>query len=841
MANAGSQNPVSNDFNAHYINEHATYRALFLLSPGDAANRLEIGNLQSHVPLLRYRVELNGGRLGTPGVEVKIAHVPSGKSASIFFEPGVASGAHYHLDSFSAEFLGKPGGGGHKYDQDPISIGALPLGVKKTTLKVRINIYGHVSPDPSAIGILHAALPNGSPARQFITRLTTPSDHGLEAWIYCIIPAQGMARFETGSLAYLRYAVANRLPPYFQYNYPQNNINLAMQPLPGFRHHMNCQVTSMVPRIQYGSPSLQLMDTRGRCQPRPMAQVNGVGLIREEQRQNALWRSISSGPQQLRFVMASWPALGVATRAFRGVPGRAPVREPISRAIYIGIMEAVNIQGAFSTDRPHDGAVVLIECCRQQADGKWLPTGELAFGIVLQIAQSDLDAARAKVVFGLWIQNNALKRRIAFGLANTVLETVHITVIANTKKPQARLQALKQFVTQFSTPAIMSLHVSVLFSTHPATQTRRDLRHGPSAPQNDPNELNSREARFNSAVQDFRSLAQMSNLSQNENRFLTQVPAQLDGFYRLVRASVQQESFRSVLILALSLTNTVAQNDSGRKSSNQIILVVDDIEDRAKICYDLHHLLHVANANGRNGGALWRLKKMMSWTMVEIDHHFTPPPRDHASIRQDPSDAVHPFREQLELTFKFLFSDLPQHSITLDQTAVYSNAPSNNPPLHHTPLSMSMGDCKQGYFITHPQEAGRYYRDRAKMLNNDVSSVDDVHELVQRCHAVDQKVLGEIDILVTDAATAMSEDVKAAFAAPIIIYVNAQAATFPEAAGVFMAYPRMEAAFVIGDSADQRHPAQFASGPEWNEAWQTYGRPLMTMMMQNAGMDCFVL
>jgi hypothetical protein len=268
--------------------------------------------------------------------------------------------------------------------------------------------------------------------------------------------------------------------------------------------------------------------------------------------------------------------------------------------------------------------------------------------------------------------------------------------------------------------------------------------------------------------------------------------------------------------------------------------VVDNIEDRAKICYDIHHLLQGAVANERNGGELWSGKKIVSWSTVEIAHQFTPAPRDLAVLRQNLSNVVHPLREQFELFCKFLFSDLPEHSFALDQTGTYFGAPFNQPPVNRTPLGMSMGDAKQDYFIVHSQERHQYYLDRANMINNAPGTVDDVHEMQRRCHIVDRKVLGEIDILITDSATAMSEDVKAAFPTPIIMYVNAQSATFAEAAGVFMAYPKMEAAFIIGDPADKRHPTQFASGKGRNEAWLTYGRPLMTMML-NTHTNCFLL
>jgi hypothetical protein len=840
MAGAASPNPMSDDFDFHSINEHAQYRGLFLCSPEDRDNRLEIGGLLKHPQDFRYEVDFNGGRLGTPGLEILIEHVPTNLGASVFFEPGVAEGSRYHLHSFKTEWLGRPGGGGHMYDQDPRSVGAASLDIKKRTLKVRIHIYGQVSPDPSAIGALYRALPAGSAERRFIASLTTPSDNGLAIWIYCVVPVEAMTVLEARSLAYLRHAVANRVPPYYQYTHPQNVINLSMLPLPGFRRNMYCRISSTGPQTRYGPATFELMDTRGRRAPRPVAQVNQVGLIRDWQRYQAFCTKIRGSLQSLKLVRTSWPVLGAATRAFGAITGRPAVPEPTDKTLLLGLINVVRTKERFPIKSPYPGAIALLAWHGKRADGRLAPTGEVAMGMVLQVAQSDLNAVGAKVVFGLWTQSQSLKRHAVRGVANAVPEWVEVRFITNTKLPEAQLHALEAFSKQITVPAITSLHANVLFSPSPIPQTPKDLRHGPSASENDPNELNNCETRFANAVQDLRSLPQMANLSQSELQFLTQVPAEISGFYRLVRASVARESFRAVLGLALTLTNTRPQTASGKKSTHQTILVIDNVEDRSKICYDIHRLLKGMVAKGRNGGELWKGKKILSWSAVDIEHHFTPPPRDQTALRNDLENVIHPFREQFELFCKFIYSDLPEHSIALDQTGTYIRAPFNDPPANHTPLGMSMGDAKQDYFVRHPQEAHQYYLDRANMINHAPGNIDAIHEMQRRCHIVDRNVLGEADILITDPATAMSEDAKAAFPTPIIMYMNGQAALFPEAAGVLMAYPKMEAAFVIGDTTDNRHPPQVASGEGRNEAWKTYGRPIWTMMA-NTRADCFLL
>jgi hypothetical protein len=127
------------DFHFQNINIQAIYRGLFLISPGDP-NKLEIGDLVRDTQDLHYRVNFNGGRLRNPGLEVYIEHVPSRRSTKIIFEPGVSHGPNFHLHSFSTEWLGRLGGGGHMYNKDPVSVRNLPLSLAEEILQ-RVVVY----------------------------------------------------------------------------------------------------------------------------------------------------------------------------------------------------------------------------------------------------------------------------------------------------------------------------------------------------------------------------------------------------------------------------------------------------------------------------------------------------------------------------------------------------------------------------------------------------------------------------------------------------------------------------------------------------------------------------
>jgi hypothetical protein len=68
--------------------------------------------------------------------------------------------------------------------------------------------------------------------------------------------------------------------------------------------------------------------------------------------------------------------------------------------------------------------------------------------------------------------------------------------------------------------------------------------------------------------------------------------------------------------------------------------------------------------------------------------------------------------------FKYLTSDALQHSLLLDETDAYVNAPLNAPLANHVPLDASMGNAKQKYFdfLQHDAERTRYFADRKNVL-----------------------------------------------------------------------------------------------------------------------------
>jgi hypothetical protein len=69
--------------------------------------------------------------------------------------------------------------------------------------------------------------------------------------------------------------------------------------------------------------------------------------------------------------------------------------------------------------------------------------------------------------------------------------------------------------------------------------------------------------------------------------------------------------------------------------------------------------------------------------------------------------------------------------------------------------------------------------------------------------------------------------------------INAHHTTFAQANSVFMAYPKLEAAFVVGADGHTLLPGTFASLGN-NEASESYFRSFWTMLRNNRA-NCFTL
>jgi hypothetical protein len=534
----------------------------------------------------------------------------------------------------------------------------------------------------------------------------------------------------------------------------------------------------------------------------------------------------------MKLIRASFPVLSSPTRAYGGTTPNPAVVSPDDQAPPFGCVDRLNFAGRHSILLPRAGEIFALSWWRQQVDGAWVPTGENACGIVLRLSAADHITAGTSLVLGLSMLSEPLKQRVSRRIVDAVADVVRFGWVPNVRMAQIELEALRQFSTQAVVPMVASLQVNVLFQPLGAKgvpQMRRDLRSGPSPPYNNTAELAQRVARYNSGVQDLCNLPQMANMTQNETDLLNRVPGRIDGFFQMLHTSPVHVRFRALGGLALALTNAGSPNGA---ATHQILVVVEDQSDCSRICNALNELVQAAKTHGRNDGELWKRKKIVSYSTVGLSHQFAPPPRDISAIQDNLSHPLHPLREQMELAFELTFSDLPEHAAILDQQGTYFNAQFANPPAGRTPYGMSMGDATMVYHFNNPVNRNQYYADRAAIIDNRLLSFDEIHNVRGRRHDAARNALKGVDILVTNAATATNSDIKASFATPIIMLINAHHTTFAQANAVFMAYPKLEAAFVVGVDGETLLPGTFASLGN-NEASESYFRSFWTMLRNN--------
>jgi hypothetical protein len=152
---------------------------------------------------------------------------------------------------------------------------------------------------------------------------------------------------------------------------------------------------------------------------------------------------------------------------------------------------------------------------------------------------------------------------------------------------------------------------------------------------------------------------------------------------------------------------------------------------------------------------------------------------------------------------------------------------------------MSMGDSTMIHHVFNPANRDQYYEDRAAVIDNQGLSIDQVHNVRGGPHNAVRNALKGADILITNAATAVSSDVRACFPKLVIMLINAQHATFAQATSVFMVYPKLEAGFVVGVDGETLVDCTFASLGN-KEASASFFRSFW-IMQRNNGASYFTL
>lgn len=814
--------PSSPQFDWRRISVLGPYGLLVRYIPHQPANQIpfDTGDINNGINNagMNYTLFVNAGRTGSPGLEVTATIAAANNqpqiSATIILEPGVhagreASGEYYNLHLGETQFLGLSGGGGHMYDHDPAAIHlGVPITQKRETLRIKLVSHGHVCHDPEGLAAIRARLPAGSNDARILDAMTSArgtAATGFHAWFYCRVPTAQLQIFTNSVLFWFRWMCGQRSQPLFQY--PENILDLNMDPLPGFRNSMFCDMVTHQGTQVLGDPVLQISDTIGSRERRVRAISNSVALIRENQGHEAFCTDVGKSMQGMKLLRGTTPFLRKATRLLASLPGRAIPTDPYG---YIGYIYIGATSRSFPITTPRPGSLFHITWYNNMG-GNRQGTPEFAYGMVL----APDSAMSSSFAVALRIPNPAVRQSAQANFDLAVVFPVKLRFIENRQASQVLLSRMVRFSGFSTNPTVQALQANVFRPVAPSP-FRDDLRQGPNPPLNDPAEMTRLNALFQGFAQTVRNSPLMVNMRQVEGNLLFNVPGQITGKTQLIRATTSASSFRAVYGLILVLVGM----------GHRTIIVVDEPEDRSRVCWDLFGLFQRTSTTNDHYGRTWRAKRLMSYSTTDVEYK-SPASEHNAAARSDLSKSGNPLRPALDLYFKMLLDDLPSHAYVHDQGALH-NAGAAAAPQYHTPQAMSWADHAQAYFNLHPGDGDRvqHFADRARVLNGQVTAAEEVTAMLERLSLVRRKILSRADVLVCDSDTAMGFDVRASFLEPLIFLGNAHRVEFARGASVLLQHPKYIAAFVLGNLDDQRYGRVVYASEGRNEAMLTMRRSL---------------
>lgn len=786
------------------------YPALILIGEPNVASSLEIGSLTSMQPnQVIYMIRLNGGELGTPGVEITISapainNTAPALSVTICYEPGVHAGISaeedwYNLNTFQAQWLGASGGGGRMYRADPSVIGNSPLDVKKQTLRVQITAHGFVPSDPAVLKQLQRRFSTaGNPHARVLDRLTSSDFTGK---FYFTIPDVATTQmYNDDVLRPLQRAYLLRLPPYHQYSGPGNVIGLEMDELPGFRRHMMCDRTFQGTVPTYSAPHKLLPDTIGRRDVRLVTMIHGLGVCREEQAHDMYCRQLGNVRILIKLVRSPCPVLAKATRDTLANNIYGPAAEPRDHYVYMGYCKIVSPTRLFPIPIPRPGSLGFISWLRQ--DGQTAPAHEKqAFGMVLA-PHGIHSIVRADFVMALTIRELAMRQRASPDPITAQPEHALFQYIRNRRLGQRQVDALKRLgMSTIMNPVLTNLRTSVIVQDI-QVHSYRDLSGGP--------EHQHPQLICANAVQWFLHSSVLSNYTAEERNVLHLVFG-IDGYIHRVRTTTGGGAARSVYALMAVLMLV----------GYRVLVAIDEPIARSEFAHSLHLFLQALETDPMSQHWYYpnlRSKRIVCCSIVEMD--IAPITDDHSI---DLSSPFNPLRRKLRLVFYLMLGGLAEEAVLYDTGAYYSSSASN-PPTNCTPQAWSMADCTADYLLRHSAQREQYYADRASILNPGFIPEDELIAIEERVQRLHQAIFAEQDVIICDYNTAMSSEVVKSLEKHIVILGNTQRTAFSKTAATIVRHSSLDAAILLGYPADQRFgPMQLASRDR-NEAMTTFGK-----------------
>lgn len=817
--------PTSPNFDFHDIRVMGPYPTLILHGEPNQATSLELGSLTPVQPhQVSYMIRLNGGELGTPGIEITIAApaivgTPANPiaapaiSLTLAYEPGVPVGTRgnepwFNLTRFQADWLGRPGGAGHSYDHDPDTVGNSSLNVKRRTLRVQMTTHGYVSSDSRALRELRQRFgAAGNPHGRLLAQLTSPTFVGKA---YFTMPDEATRQaFTDHVLNHLRRAHQARIPPYHQYYRPVNVVGLEMDPLPGFRRHMMCDRTFQAGIATYSAPHKLLPDTLGRRDIRLVTTIHGVGVCREEQAYDMYCKELEKASIRIRVVRTRDPVLSKATRDQQANTIYGPAAEPADQHVYVGLCRIENTNSQPPIRIPQSGTLAFLSWIRRDAQDV-TATGEQAFGMVLhhhaRHASTDVDFAMA-----LYLREGPLKQQAPTNPANAKDDHILFGYIRNWQPVRTQLGGIERLgVLAIMNPVLTNLR-TLMIPQDIWTTSFRDLSRGPN------NQLN--PAICATATAWFTTSSLLRNANMQDIAVLN-LSSRMDGYVQRIRTTTTGDSAKSVYALMCTLMLL----------GYRFAVAIDEPAARSEFVYGLRGFLNSVRTNPMfvNRPNL-DAKRILSCSFVDVEVASA---INAQSTNLSSTD--HPRRRKLDLVFKYMLGGLAEEAVLYD-AGTYHTSPDNSPPLNCTPQAWSMADCIAGYFRRNPTLRSQYFADRARVLNAGQIQANDQLAIEGRLKAVHQAVFAEQDVVVCDYNTAMSRDIAKSFEDHILILGNTQRIPISKFAAVIVRHSSLKAAILLGCPGDQRFgPMQLASHGQ-NEAMTSFGRSAWDHLERGSG------
>jgi hypothetical protein len=815
--------PHSPQFNWRKIGVFGPYGLMIRCFPhqADSFDAGDINNGTSNLGI-NYTLFVNAGRTGSPGLEVTVTMAATNTNprvtVTIFFEPGVHVRKEddeelYNLQVADTQFLGLSGGGGHIYDQDPPAVHQnVPNAQRKETLRIKLVSHGHVCHDPDGLAAIRARLPPVSADGRMIAAMTSTrgtSASAFRAWFYCRVPTPMIQNFTQSVLFWFRWMFGQRCLPLFQY--PAASLSLNMDPLPGFRNSMYCNIVTQHGVQVLGDPALQIADTIGGRNRRTRAVGNSVALIRENQGHEAFCIDIGKNLQQMRLIRSNTPVLSKPTRLLTVNNALPAIGIPEDMLGYFGYIYIRTTSRTFPIATPLPGSLFLITFCTN-VDGRMQRTGKIVYGMVLA-ADPAIISTGASFAVALWIRDPGLRQTAQNSVNSAPLSPIELRFVQNRQVPQIMLSGMVRFAGFSTTKTVQALHVTV-FRQMGTSSVHDDLHQGPRPPLDNPDEMTRLDGVFQNFARTVQNSPLMANIRPVENYLLLNIPGQIFGKCQLVRTTIGANSFRAVYGLILILVGM----------GHRIILIVDEPDDRSRVCWDLFNLFQQTGTMADHYGRTWRSKRLLSYSSTDVEYQ-APSPEQTAAARSDLSHPGNPLRPALDLFFKMLLDDLPSHAHMHDLGALY-NAPATAPPAYQTPQAMSWVDHFQIHCNLNTAYRAQHFADRARVLDGNAIGVDDANAILGRLGLTRRTILSKADVVVCDSATAMSSDVRATFLDPLIFLGNSHRMDFTKGASILLQHPGYIAAFILGNLNDQRHGRVVFASEGRNEAMLTMRRSL---------------